>query len=649
MLLSDFICEPNDYKKIKVIGQSSYGVVYLVRKKNTNEEYALKESKTKLNNTLDVKKFFSEIDNLKAGDNPGILKIMGFNLFSFKYEKKPIIITEYMPNGTLYDMLIKENNNEAPPEWTPTKKIICILGIALGMKYLHSQNIIHRDLKPQNVLLDKNFYPKICDFGISRVLGDGELATTITGTPTFMAPEMFKGESYTKSIDVYSFSMIFYQIFSNCLTLFMARDYSDLQRKVLNGQRPDLDRIKSEPFKLLLNEMWCENSSSRKTFPEIVSFLLQVLIAKNDRISYFGDIEIDYEEIKNYLSLYGIEIQYKETGKREISSTTPINSSLNLIHIYSDELSESTNSSQKTEDTNPKILKPSYSSVATNTDIIVSDANFRFEGENMRIDDGINDDIYEFIMKNPKGYTQYLQKRADEGDVDGLRLYGSMLFIGAGVDQSFTKSIQCFKKNSEKPDSRSRNIYGKALEKGFGINQNPYSAIIQYKLSAQQNDSNGMVLYGTALQRQNPPNYEDSARYLRCAAEHGNTAGMVFYGIMLENGQGVVKDCNEAFRYYQMAAERGEPRGMVHCGYIHEKGLNNNNQPNLEKAIRLYKLAADQGDLIGMEYYGYALENGICVEKNETDALNYYKMAVSAGNTGAQEKLKNLLARIVKS
>jgi len=62
------------------------------------------------------------------------------------------------------------------------------LTIAIG--YLHMKGIAHRDLKLENILLDQNGYLKIIDFGLAKMLSDGEQAASFCGTPEYLAPEM---------------------------------------------------------------------------------------------------------------------------------------------------------------------------------------------------------------------------------------------------------------------------------------------------------------------------------------------------------------------------------------------------------------------------------------------------------------------------
>ena len=84
------------------------------------------------------------------------------------------------------------------------------------MQYLHSRNIVHRDLKPGNVLLEKNFYPKICDFGLSKTCTSSMKLSTMIGTVEFCAPEVLEESSENEynghKADVFSFGMTLYSI-----------------------------------------------------------------------------------------------------------------------------------------------------------------------------------------------------------------------------------------------------------------------------------------------------------------------------------------------------------------------------------------------------------------------------------------------------
>jgi serine/threonine protein kinase len=66
----------------------------------------------------------------------------------------------------------------------------------LGLSFMHKKGVLHRDIKLDNILLDENLTPKLCDFGVSRFIGPDEIINEQCGTPAYIAPEIIKKNGY---------------------------------------------------------------------------------------------------------------------------------------------------------------------------------------------------------------------------------------------------------------------------------------------------------------------------------------------------------------------------------------------------------------------------------------------------------------------
>jgi len=95
-------------------------------------------------------------------------------------------VMKYMPGGELRDLLTKEKTF---PEDVVKFYAVQIIDAVMN---LHARDIVHRDLKLENILVDKNGYLVIIDFGISKLLDD-DLYQTVCGTQEIMAPEIYSG------------------------------------------------------------------------------------------------------------------------------------------------------------------------------------------------------------------------------------------------------------------------------------------------------------------------------------------------------------------------------------------------------------------------------------------------------------------------
>jgi len=161
----------------------------------------------------------------------------------------------------------------------PQEKLTVIHDISSAMNYLHKRNIIYRDIKPENFGFTINNEIKLFDFGLSKELSsckkteDGTYKLTGgIGTQRYMAPEVLRHERYNFSADVYSFTVLLWEI----LTLKRPFEgFSSEQHFQLVGNgtyRPSISKKYSTPVKRLLEDGWSSNLHNRPSFEEIDKF-----------------------------------------------------------------------------------------------------------------------------------------------------------------------------------------------------------------------------------------------------------------------------------------------------------------------------------------------------------------------------------------
>ncbi|KAF3546077.1 hypothetical protein DY000_02008568, partial [Brassica cretica] len=192
-----------------VLGKGGFGIVYKGKLPDGGQDVAVKILKDVKGNG---EEFINEIASMSRTSHVNIVSLLGFCY----EENNKAIIYDFMPNGSL-DKFIAENMS-AKMEWETLYKIV--VGLSRGLEYLHNRcvsRIVHFDIKPQNILMDKDFCPKISDFGLARLCKNNESIMSMLdarGTFGYIAPEVvsrnFGGVSHKS--DVYSYGMVVLEI-----------------------------------------------------------------------------------------------------------------------------------------------------------------------------------------------------------------------------------------------------------------------------------------------------------------------------------------------------------------------------------------------------------------------------------------------------
>jgi serine/threonine protein kinase len=242
----------------KLLGEGSYGKVYLATVKTTSQPVAVKILTQPLEDVSQQTNFLRELEILAANTHPATLRLLGVG-----FDRR----------SRLGNALSKALFRRPIPGWNATKASKAIFGICAAICDLHQNGILHRDLKPENVFLNAQLEPVVSDFGLSRALGPKQSMSI--GTPIFMAPELSKsGEVYEHSVDVFSFGVLLYFFFKEPTHLngrgLQGFGVADFCQAVANGARFDRPHNVPEQHWQLIERLWHAVPSERPTFKELV-------------------------------------------------------------------------------------------------------------------------------------------------------------------------------------------------------------------------------------------------------------------------------------------------------------------------------------------------------------------------------------------
>eukprot|EP00475_Leptophrys_vorax_P033390 TRINITY_DN5237_c0_g2_i1.p1 TRINITY_DN5237_c0_g2~~TRINITY_DN5237_c0_g2_i1.p1 ORF type:complete len:300 (-),score=37.39 TRINITY_DN5237_c0_g2_i1:259-1119(-) len=246
------------------VGAGSFGTVY--RAEWAGCDVAVKVLINQDLQEEQLLEFKREVVIMRRLRHPNIVLFMG------AVTKPPnlSILSEFLSRGSLFRLLHRPGAKETLKE---DRRMRMAMDIARGINYLHHCNpmIVHRDLKTPNLLVDKNFTVKVCDFGLSRNKNSTFLSSKSgAGTPEWMAPEVLRNEPSNEKSDVYSFGVILWEL----TTLLQPWDGMNPMQVVgavgFQNQRLTVPADLDPDLASLITDCWHNDPKDRPKFDDIM-------------------------------------------------------------------------------------------------------------------------------------------------------------------------------------------------------------------------------------------------------------------------------------------------------------------------------------------------------------------------------------------
>ncbi|KAK8308194.1 hypothetical protein V6Z12_D02G040700 [Gossypium hirsutum] len=300
------------YNDNRILGRGGQGTVYkgmltdgsivAIKKPILKEEKILDEKK--------LEQFINEVILLSQINHRNVVKLLGCCLET----KVPLLVYEFIPNGTLYQ-LIHEPNEEFPLNWEMRLRITS--EIANALSYLHSAAsvpIYHRDIKSSNILLDDKYRAKVSDFGTSKsiALEKTHVTTRVQGTFGYLDPEYFRSSQFTEKSDVYSFGVVLVEVLTgqkpvfstqsedevrSLVAFFLLSMQNDSLFEVLDRTVKDGPKTEIEAFAKLAKRCLNLNGKKRPTMKQVALELEWIRSpAEADAIEQCADEDSDIDD-----------------------------------------------------------------------------------------------------------------------------------------------------------------------------------------------------------------------------------------------------------------------------------------------------------------------------------------------------------------
>lgn len=297
--LQDSNLDLSDLIIIDKLGYGNFGSVWKVMSTKNNTLYALKMVSRKKIREYDIEQNIKDEKKILARiDHPFIMKLVKY----YEEEHKIFFLTELVKGDDLFNALNYLNILDK------SQGMFYFGSLLLITEYLHLRNILYRDFKPENIMLDETGYLKLIDFGAAKIIKDR--THTIIGTPSYTAPEVYIGEGYSYTADVWSLGVCLYEFLCGDLPFGGDNDMPDpleVYKRILTGRLEFPPFYRDDLGKDLMSKMLHSNINSRittiddvKNHPYCADYNFDDLIMRKKKAPYVPKTNDEPHDPQNY-------------------------------------------------------------------------------------------------------------------------------------------------------------------------------------------------------------------------------------------------------------------------------------------------------------------------------------------------------------
>jgi serine/threonine-protein kinase len=234
-----------------VVGHGGMGIVYKARHELMDRDVAIKVLKADLiSDSMSVKRFQQEARAACKLKHPNVITLFDFGVSP---NGQPYLVMDYLKGISLADVIKKDGHVGVD------RSIRIFVQACRALEHAHREKVIHRDMKPGNIMLvetdDEREFVKVVDFGVAKLIGDGEDAESqrltqtgeVCGSPVYMSPEQCEGRKLGPYSDIYSMGVVLYEALTGRLPL-LGKTMVETMQKHLSEIPPPFGEIRPDLY-----------------------------------------------------------------------------------------------------------------------------------------------------------------------------------------------------------------------------------------------------------------------------------------------------------------------------------------------------------------------------------------------------------------